>query len=422
MILIDTQKEEFNKLKHVRIFSKVENENRFNGNLLVIGLGGVGGKVVTALKRMMMGSITREDNINYLLLDSDIPAMEATIKDSKEGYGLNALEVLSIYRPNLGDIMTRGFNSMPVQESLAKWMSPDFPRVTIGTSGAEGNRQIGRLMFSNAYEDIRILLFEKLEELYNRSEGGKLDIIIVSSTCGGTGSGILADVTYNIKAYLTDLAGNKAEVGAYNFIIDKADPDILVSNVSGTTKGANPQQPIEYSGHFGEHETKYDGYYRGNGVKVTFKVFDNLLPKDEPYGIIVYDKIGNAEPIPIDVTITPGETYGEYTIETPALADYGKHDVYVTVTDQSTRSKTSKHVKFVYDNVKPDLKILFDDNEVTENSRRFKEKVKVSYDYTDNYPDTDDVTMTYTYTPAGGTAQDKGPFENFESKTFPASG
>ena len=201
MILIDTQKEEFNKLKHVRIFSKVENENRFNGDLLVIGLGGVGGRVVTALKRMMLNNITREDNINFLLIDSDIPAMEATIKDSKEGYGLNALEVLSIYRPNLGDIMTRGFNSMPVQESLAKWMSPDFPRVTIGTSGAEGNRQIGRLMFSNAYEDMRILLFEKLEELYNRSNGGKLDIIIVSSTCGGTGSGILADVTYNIKAY-----------------------------------------------------------------------------------------------------------------------------------------------------------------------------------------------------------------------------
>ena len=66
MILIDTQKEEFNKLKHVRIFSKVENENRFNGDLLVIGLGGVGGRVVTALKRMMLNNITREDNINFL--------------------------------------------------------------------------------------------------------------------------------------------------------------------------------------------------------------------------------------------------------------------------------------------------------------------------------------------------------------------
>ena len=72
MILIDTQKEEFNKLKHVRIFSKVENENRFNGNLLVIGLGGVGGKVVTALKRMMMGSIsTRVFLISALLFSSE---------------------------------------------------------------------------------------------------------------------------------------------------------------------------------------------------------------------------------------------------------------------------------------------------------------------------------------------------------------
>ena len=201
MILIDTQKEEFNKLRNVRIFSKVDNENRFNGDLLVIGLGGVGGKVVTALKRMMLGNITHEDNINFLLIDSDIPAMEATIKDSKEGYGLNALEVLSIYRPNLGDILTRGYNSMPVQESLAKWMSPDFPRITIGTTGADGNRQIGRLMFANAYEDIRILLFEKLEELYGKSKTGKLDVLIVTSTAGGTGSGIVADVAYNIKAY-----------------------------------------------------------------------------------------------------------------------------------------------------------------------------------------------------------------------------
>ena len=259
MILIDTQKEEFNKLKHVRIFSKVENENRFNGNLLVIGLGGVGGKVVTALKRMMMGSITREDNINYLLLDSDIPAMEATIKDSKEGYGLNALEVLSIYRPNLGDIMTRGFNSMPVQESLAKWMSPDFPRVTIGTSGAEGNRQIGRLMFSNAYEDIRILLFEKLEELYNRSEGGKLDIIIVSSTCGGTGSGILADVTYNIKAYGKSRKWKDLRVGgclitpdalfANKAIYDDEDKrTLLLANSHATLEEMSRFMQIAYTG------------------------------------------------------------------------------------------------------------------------------------------------------------------------------
>ena len=37
---------------------------------------------------------------------------------------------------------------------------------------------------------MRILLFERIEEIYKKS--GKLDVIIVSSVCGGTGSGILA--------------------------------------------------------------------------------------------------------------------------------------------------------------------------------------------------------------------------------------
>ena len=46
MILIDTQKEEFNKLKDIHIFDKIDNEKRYHGNLLVIGLGGIGSRVV----------------------------------------------------------------------------------------------------------------------------------------------------------------------------------------------------------------------------------------------------------------------------------------------------------------------------------------------------------------------------------------
>ena len=213
MILLQTQKEEFSKIKDVRIFGKGEEGDKYNGNLLIIGLGGIGGEVVTATKGMLKNEISSADNIHFLLIDSDIPQMEETIKNSKEGLGLNALEVLSIYRPNLEDIMEKGYNNKPVQETLAKWMSPDFPKLNIGTDGAHGNRQIGRLMFSNAYEDMRILLFEKLEDVYGDSVNGKLDILIVSSTCGGTGSGILADVTYNIKAYAKSRKWDNVRVG-----------------------------------------------------------------------------------------------------------------------------------------------------------------------------------------------------------------
>ena len=61
MILIDTQKEEFTKLKDIRIFEKLDNEQRYNGDLLVIGLGGMGSQVVCDMKGMLMGEITPDD-------------------------------------------------------------------------------------------------------------------------------------------------------------------------------------------------------------------------------------------------------------------------------------------------------------------------------------------------------------------------
>ena len=226
MILIDTQKEEFSKLRGIRILNKAEEENQFYGDFLLIGLGGIGRKCVTAYKKMMQGRTRQEDNIHYLLIDSDIPEMEATIQDSREGVGLNALEVISIYRPNLEHILEGGTEEGPVQNTLAKWMRPDFPAIPIGKDGARGNRQIGRLMFSNAYEDMRILLFEKLEEVYNRSEG-KLDVMIISGISGGTGSGILADVTYNIRAFARSKHWQNFRVGGCLLT-----PDVLFADSS----------------------------------------------------------------------------------------------------------------------------------------------------------------------------------------------
>lgn len=225
MILIETQKEEFNRLKDISIFGKVSNEDRFNGDILFVGLGGVGSSVVCNLKRMMMGNITPEDNIHFLMIDSDIPAMEQTIKDSMDGCGFNAMEVMSIYRPNLEQLLHDGITNNPVHPNLAKWMKEDFPKISIGPNGADANRQVGRLMFSNAYEDIRILLFEKLEDIYSKSENRKLDVILVSGVAGGTGSGILADVAYNIRAFAKSRKWTDFRIGGCLLM-----PDVLFAN------------------------------------------------------------------------------------------------------------------------------------------------------------------------------------------------
>lgn len=84
--------------------------------------------------------------------------------------------------------------------------------------------EIGRLMFSNAYEDLRVLLFEQLEEAYTHSQNGRLDVIIVTSTCGGTGSGILYDLAYNIKAYAHSKKWTNFRIGGCLMM-----PDVLFS-------------------------------------------------------------------------------------------------------------------------------------------------------------------------------------------------
>lgn len=227
MVLIETQKQEFSHLKDINIFEKASKEDAFSHDLLIIGLGGLGGRVLRSLKGMLQDQLNPEDNISWFLIDSDIPEMEQHIQDSKDGNGLNALQILSIYRPNLDDILEKGWHGQPVQENLARWMSSDFPKIHIGTSGAEGNRQIGRLMFSNAYEDLRVLLFEKLDDAWQKSGGQKLDVLIVSSTAGGTGSGILSDLTYNIKAYARSRKWQNFRIGGCLLM-----PDVLFANRS----------------------------------------------------------------------------------------------------------------------------------------------------------------------------------------------
>ena len=282
MILIDTQKEEFSKLKDIRVFGKISHDGRFNGNLLVIGLGGLGSRAVCALKGMLADNITPEDNINFLMIDSDISEMEATIEDSKEGVGFNALEVISIYRPDIENVLENGIAKNPIHENLANWMDPEFPAVTIGRDGAKGNRQIGRLMFSNAYTDVRMLLFDKLQDVYDRTESGTVDVIIVTGVSGGTGSGILSDVSYNIRAYGKAKKWNNLRVGGCLLMPDvlfghKAvyDDTELVSRLNAN--GCATMKEVDYYMKLSEKDDNYTFVSKSNKMVIRENLFDACM-------------------------------------------------------------------------------------------------------------------------------------------------
>lgn len=302
MILIDTQKEEFSRLKDVRVFGRISHDNRFNKNLLVIGLGGLGSRTVCELKGLLAGDITPDDNIHFLMIDSDISEMEATIEASKDGIGFNALEVISIYRPDIENVLANGITNNPIHENLANWMDPDFPAVTIGRDGAKGNRQIGRLMFSNAYTDVRMLLFDKIQEVYDKTSDGTVDVIIVSGVSGGTGSGILTDVSYNIRAYGKAKKWNNLRIGGCLLMPDvlygtKAvyDDTELVARLNAN--GCATLKEVDYYMRLSGKDDNYTFVSKTNKMVIRENLFDSCMlvsgKKDEqgyiPEGYIIRD-------------------------------------------------------------------------------------------------------------------------------------
>ena len=231
---------------------------------------------------MLADNITPEDNINFLMIDSDISEMEATIEDSKEGVGFNALEVISIYRPDIENVLENGIAKNPIHENLANWMDPEFPAVTIGRDGAKGNRQIGRLMFSNAYTDVRMLLFDKLQDVYDRTDSGTVDVIIVTGVSGGTGSGILSDVAYNIRAYGRAKKWNNLRVGGCLLMPDvlfghKAvyDDTELVSRLNAN--GCATMKEVDYYMKLSEKDDNYTFISKNNKMVIRDNLFDACM-------------------------------------------------------------------------------------------------------------------------------------------------
>lgn len=250
-------------------------------------------------------------------------------------------------------------------------------------------------------------------------------------------SPLSSEGTYNIYAEVYDLAGNKnviekEENVPYTFIIDKTAPEVYASEVSGSNKGYGTKTINYNEEHFKNKKTTYYSYYKDNdkdeGVTVTFKVFDDYLPGNKPYGIKVYDKGDGAEE-PTDITnkstITKDEIAGEYTVVTPVLGDNKEHEVYVEVTDRANKKVRSESVVFIHDNKDPELTLKFDGVDAKGGLRK-DDNVIVSYSKSDDNWDSKDVKLKYVYTPAGKTAEpeqtievDADGNEGFKSQVFP---
>jgi hypothetical protein len=165
---------------------------------LLIGIGGTGQKVLIQLKARFLrnyGEVPRA--VSFLCFDTD-PAAEKTKFDDREVSLVTDTELI-----NLGGIETQNIiKNLDRYPAISSWIIEDKERIPTRAvvQGAMQVRPIGRLalfwkvetMFSKMMEAIRGLT--RVDDFTNEERG--VNIFIISSVCGGTGSGSILDVAY----------------------------------------------------------------------------------------------------------------------------------------------------------------------------------------------------------------------------------
>lgn len=185
---------------------------------LIIGLGGTGSYAVQYVKRKIRERLQAYMGrplpphvpfIEYLVIDTTAQEemLEKLVPD----------EHLNIGRLNISRIIAE--LELGSDDFIMNWFPKNLDPGQID-SGAGGVRHIGRLCFfirqaeiENAIsgkvatitksENIRNFINEHLPGL-NYQEGSTIDVHIVSSLCGGTGSACLLDTAYLVKHVISD--------------------------------------------------------------------------------------------------------------------------------------------------------------------------------------------------------------------------
>lgn len=189
-------------------------------NHLLIGLGGTGGRVIAAYRKLMFerfdGEVKPKDMwIDYLYVDSS--EQDLKMKDPAQWsimgkpIALSTDSVVKIPAANLRDYVENRSRF----KYLAPWLgdSSDWkniindPKISEGAAGQK--RRLGRLLFANGSPEFNRIVNVKARELSYNPDGKKITYHVIAGLAGGTGSGSVVDVVAQLRKQFPDQVNNK---------------------------------------------------------------------------------------------------------------------------------------------------------------------------------------------------------------------
>ena len=203
-----------------------ETQSRKINRTVCIGLGGTGRDVLMRIRRLIVeryGDFKQLPIISFVHIDTDRGASNATgLRTGNTYHGIDirfsdAEKVAATMTRSEVDNMTRelsrnvsNYDGSPgVHSNISSWFPPQLlNNLKAIDEGAQAIRPVGRLAFFHNYRKIKAAI-ESAEQRTrgheafmirnNWSVDNKLNIFIVGSLCGGTGSGIFLDIAYCLR-------------------------------------------------------------------------------------------------------------------------------------------------------------------------------------------------------------------------------
>lgn len=177
-------------------------------NHLIIGLGGTGGKIIAAYRKLI---VERFNNLKPAGLWIDYIYLDSSETDLNEEGGIwgnlgttVALDLgsrLSIKPSNLKHYIDNVDNYPYLKPWIGEAVDWRFiindPKIQDGAAGQK--RRLGRFLFANKAPDFNTVLDSKVRSLQQNTEGQKITFHLCCGLAGGTGSGSLVDVITQIR-------------------------------------------------------------------------------------------------------------------------------------------------------------------------------------------------------------------------------
>jgi hypothetical protein len=177
-------------------------------NHLIVGLGGTGGKIIRAMRKMIyrnLRQLTPENvELRFLYVDSD---------DSLMGLGDESWKALgkSVQLPNSSTLLIEGTDLKSVIENvnsypgIKPWIGDrqQWRGILESARGAKiaggQKRRLGRFLFANKVADFRDQAGRLVDEMTSSGQAG-VTFHVCCGLAGGTGSGTVIDVASQLRS------------------------------------------------------------------------------------------------------------------------------------------------------------------------------------------------------------------------------